>query len=186
MHWFQTTLKDSASCNHASAFEINSCFHDNGALLFRLALLITGDEQKAEASVVSAHEGIIEGRRPFRDWLVEWAKAATVRNAICNSLDEIQSFEPVYRDMLCTHEEREAQHHEAQDDDEQLRRAADLLLSIDPRVAIAELDALSRAVWVLRTGLRTSLRNCAVYLNLPQNIIAAANRRTMLWIQEQP
>jgi len=48
------------------------------SLLGKLAFLITGDQATADQSVVNAREITLHGNSPFRNWLLEWAKIATI------------------------------------------------------------------------------------------------------------
>ena len=59
-------------------------------LLGRLAFLITGDQETADQAVLQASEITLQGNSPFRDWLLEWAKAATIASAISHGTEAIR------------------------------------------------------------------------------------------------
>ena len=60
--------------SRASATHIGPYCSNEGNILFRLAYLITADEEQAEDSVIAAYEMAGQGKTPFRDWLLEWTK----------------------------------------------------------------------------------------------------------------
>ena len=82
MSWFHVRTTAGDARNHASAAEIMACFRDQRNLLDRLAFLITADEAIAQQAVAQACEITLQGNSPFPNWLLEWAKAATIAGAI--------------------------------------------------------------------------------------------------------
>jgi hypothetical protein len=177
MPWFHADKREVEGRDHASASEVLAHFRDERVYLSRLALLITGDESAAEQSVVNACEITVQGHSPFRDWLTEWAKSATITSAISKSADAIRSCEPEYKGLRCSHSEHLALGNNAECDER-----LSLVLSADPRVVIAELDPLVRAVLVLRVAIRSSVQDCASRLNISRAAILAANCRAMTWL----
>jgi hypothetical protein len=177
MSWFHANKKALEGRGHASVSEVLAHFRDERAYLSRLALLITGDESAAEKSVANACEITVQGHSPFRDWLAEWAKSATITSAISKSADAIRSCEPAYKGLRCSHSE-----HLAQSNDAECDERLSLVLSADPRVLIAELDPLARAVLVLRVAIRSSVQGCVLRLNGSRSAILAANCRAMTWL----
>src|SRR5271166_801000 len=137
MSWFHSELMNVETRNHASVAEVVECFHDEASLLNRIALLITGDQVTADESVINACEMTLHGNRPFRDWLLEWAKAATISNAISRCAGEIRRCEASYGGRYCRHSE-----HLSQGDAEERRVYLNILLQADPSRIIAELDPL--------------------------------------------
>ncbi|MBZ5664144.1 MAG: hypothetical protein LAO30_06020 [Acidobacteriia bacterium] len=179
MGWFHTNEVVVDRRDQASVLEVLACFRDERSLLFRLALLITSDEATANQSVVNACETTVQGHSPFRDWLTEWAKAATITSAICRCIAAIRSCEAAYKDLRCSHSE-----HLSQGDDAEREHRLSVVLSTDPRVVIAELDPLARAVLVLRLALRSSIQDCVLRLNVSRAAILAANCHAMTWLRE--
>jgi hypothetical protein len=179
MSWFNTNQEVKNSRNHASVSEVVACFRDERTLLLRLALLITGDEATAHQSVVNACETTVQGHSPFRDWLTEWAKAATIASAISRCGGAIRGCEAAYKDLRCSHSE-----HMSQGDDTEREHRLSAILRTDPRVVIADLDALSRAVLVLRVAIRSSIQDCVLRLNVSRAAVFGANCRAMTWLRD--
>ncbi len=177
MRWFHAKTNGAKSRDQASVPEVLACFRDERDLMFRLALLITGDAATAEQCVVNACETTVQGRSPFRDWLTEWAKSATITSAITKTANAIRGCEPAYANLRCTHGE-----HFSYGNDAEQRMS--IVLGIDASAIIAELDPLARAVLVLRTAIRTSIQDCALRLNVSRSAVLAANCRAMTWLHE--
>ena len=177
MSWFHARTTAGDTRNHASAAEIVACFRDQRNLLDRLAFLITADEAIAEQAVAQACEITLQGHSPFRNWLLEWAKAATIAGAILLQGDAIRVCEAMYKDRRCPHVE-----HLCQFDDE--LRAASLarVLQMDTQKLIAELDPLCRAILVLRIAIRSSIQDCSLRLNVSRAVVLAANCHAMTWL----
>jgi len=175
MSWFPVVKLKNAARTQASASDITSCFHNEKGTLFRLAFLITGDEAQAEASVINAYEFTLQGKTPFRDWLLEWAKSATVRSAIRTRLDEIRRCESAYKDSYCDDPEYLCQQTDQQ-------RMAESIWHLDPGLAICQFDPFARSVLVLRGALHASVRDCAVQLNVSRESIVAAQCRLNAWL----
>ena len=126
MSWFHASTTAGDARNHASAVEIVACFRDQRNVLDRLAFLITADEAIAELAVAQACEITLQGSSPFRNWLLEWAKAATVAGAISLQGDAIRVCEATYKDRRCPHVE-----HFSQGDAEERAASLDLILGSD-------------------------------------------------------
>jgi len=165
--------------NHASPAEIVACFQDQNNVLSRLAFLISGDQAMAEQAVVQARETTLQGNSPFRDWLLEWAKAATIARAISQRANAIHICEAVYKNRRCTHVE-----HLWQVNAEERAASLDLILGTDAQKLIAELDALCRAILVLRVAVRSSIQDCVFRLNVCRTSVLAANCRAMAWLHD--
>jgi len=178
MSWFQVNVKAAEDRNHASVAEVVGCFNDERPILIRLALLITGDQATAEQCVVDACEMTVKGNSPFRDWLFEWAKAATITSAISKCAEAIRHCEAAYKEQRCSHAE-----HTSQGNAEERAAGLNLILQADAWKVIAELDPLSRAVLVLRLGIRSSIQDCVLRLNVARADVLAANCRSMTWLR---
>jgi hypothetical protein len=180
MSWFHssTAAVDARGC--ASPAEIVACFQDQRNVLSRLAFLITGHPATADQAVVQACEMTLQGNSPFRDWLFEWAKAATIATAISHATEAIRICEAAYKDRRCPHVE-----HLSQGDAEERAASLDLILRADARKLIAELDALCRAVLVLRIAIRSSIHDCALRLNVSRAAVLAANCHVLTWLEGQ-
>lgn len=177
MSWFHRSTKLAGAPHHASAAEIVACFRDQRNFLERLSFLITGDQTTAEQSVFDAREITLQGNSPFSDWLLEWAKAATVSAAISLRGGKIRTWEAMYRDRRCPHVE-----HLCQLDDESRAASLAFILGMDAQKLIAELDPLARAILVLRNAIRCSIQDCSLRLNVSRAAVIAANCHAMTWL----
>ena len=179
MSWFQTSIDYAQDRGHASIAEVLECFRHEQPFLSQLALLITGDPAIADQSVVDACEMTVKGHSPLRDWLLEWAKSATIANAISKRAEAIRDCEAAYKDQVCSHFE-----HTSQVNAEQRAAQLSMLLSTDNLKVINELDTLSRAVLVQRLAIRSSIQDCVLRLNVGRATVLAANCRAMTWLDE--
>jgi len=180
MSWFHTSTAPVDARNHASPAEVVACFRDQRNLLGRLAFLITGDHATADQAVDQACEITLQGNSPFRDWLFEWAKAATIASAISHGAKAIRICEAVYKDRRCPHVE-----HLWQGDAEERAASLDLMLGADTQTLLTELDPLCRAVLVLRVTIRSSIQDCSLRLNVSRAAVLGANCSAMTWLQKR-
>ena len=179
MSWFHSSTTAVDPRNYPSPAEIVACFQDQRNVLSRLAFLITDDQATAEQAVVQACEMTLQGNSPFRDWLFEWAKAATIASAISHGTEAIRICEAAYKDQRCLHGE-----HLLQGDAEERAASLDLILGTDAQTLIAELDPLCRAVLVLRVAIRSSIQDCALRLNVSRAAVLGANCHAMTWLHD--
>jgi hypothetical protein len=177
MSWFPASTTAADARNHASAADVMACFRDQNNVLDRLAFLITADEAIAEQAVAQACEITLQGNSPFRNWLLEWAKAATIAAAISLQGDAIRMYEAMYKDRTCPHVE-----HVCQLDDERRAASLALILQMDAHTIIAELDPLCRAILVLTIAIRSSIQDCSLRLNVSRAAVVAANCLAMTWL----
>jgi len=180
MSWFHSSTVAVDARNYAAPVEIVACFQDERNVLGRLAFLITGDQATAEQAVVQACEMTLQGNSPFRDWLFEWAKAATIACAISHRTEAIRICEAAHKDRRCPHAE-----HLSQGDAEERAASLDLILGADAQQLIAELDPLCRAVLVLRVAIRSSIQDCALRLNVSRAAVLAASCHVLTWLHER-
>jgi len=180
MSWFHSSTAAVDVRNYASPPEIVACFQGQRNVLGRLAFLITGDQTTADQAVDQACEMTLQRNSPFRDWLFEWAKAATIASAISHGTEAIRICEAAYRDRRCPHVE-----HLSQGDAEERAASLDLILGADAQQLIAELDPLYRAVLVLRVAIRSSIQDCALRLNVSRAAVLAANCHVLTWLRER-
>jgi len=179
MSWFHSNTPPVDARNHASPAEVVACFHDQKNVLGRLAFLITGDHATADQAVVQACEITLQGNSPFRDWLFEWAKAATIASAISHGTKAIRIYEATYKDRRCPHVE-----HLSQGDAEERTASLHLILGVDTQKLLTELDPLCRAVLVLRVAIRSSIQDCALRLNVSRAAVLGANCHAMAWLHD--
>lgn len=177
MSWFHASTPAEDARKHASAAEIIACFRDERNLLGRLAFLIVGDQAAADLAVSQACEITLQGNSPFRDWLLEWAKSATIASAISLQREAIRRYEAMYRDRRCPHVE-----HLCQIDDARRAASLALIVQMDAIGIIAELDPLCRVILVLRIAIRSSVQDCSLRLNVSRAAVLAANCLAMTWL----
>jgi hypothetical protein len=177
MSWFHSSTAFVDARNHASPAEVVACFQDQTNALGRLAFLITGDHAAADQAIVQACEVTLQGNTPFRDWLLEWAKVATITAALSHQGKAIRMYEAMYKDRRCSHGE-----HICQLDDERRADSLALILQMDAQTIIAELDPLCRAILVLRIAIRSSIQDCSLRLNVSRAVVLAANCLAMTWL----
>jgi hypothetical protein len=180
MSWFHTNTPPVDARKHASPAEVVACFEDQRNVLGGLAFLITGDHATADQAVVQACEITLQGNSPFRDWLFEWAKAATIASAISHGAKAIRICEVTYKDRRCPHLE-----HLSQGDAEERALSLDLILGADTKKLLTELDSLCRAVLILRVAIRSSIQDCALRLNVSRLAVLGATCQAMTWLQKQ-
>jgi DNA-directed RNA polymerase specialized sigma24 family protein len=180
MSWFHSSTAAFDTRNHASPAEVVACFEHQRNVLGRLAFLITNDQATADQAVVRACEITLQGNHPFRDWLFEWAKAATIASAISHGTEAIRICEAAYKDRRCPHVE-----HLSPGDAEVRAASLDLILGADAKTLVADLDPLCRAVLVLRVAIRSSIQDCALRLNVSRAAVRVANCQVLTWLHEQ-
>ena len=179
MSWFYASMKAANDRKYASPAEIVACFQNEGSQLGKLAFLITGDQATADQSVVKAREITLHGNGPFQNWLLEWARIATITSALSQRPQAIRVCEALYKARPCTHVE-----HLWQDDAEEQQSTLNLILQADAQKLIAELDPLCRAILVLRVAIRSSIEECVLRLNVSRAAVLGAHCHAMTWLQE--
>jgi len=178
MEWFHSTEREQTERPKgglASSHEIQSAFAEQRDYLYWIALLITGDDILAEQAVVNASDLSANYSSVFRDWLIGWAKYATVRAAVREVRDLISTSASYFADSSSEH----------CDDDVLSDDQIGSLRHIDPREIIAALDPLARSALVLRGIQHTSLADCALLLDVPRRIVATAYCQARRWNNER-
>jgi DNA-directed RNA polymerase specialized sigma24 family protein len=174
MEWFHSTERkqlDRPKGSRASSLEIQSAFAEQRNDLYWIALLITGDDALADLAVVNASSLSANDSSAFRDWLIGWAKYATVRAAVREVRDLISASASHYVDSSSEH----------WDDDVLSDDQIMSLRQVDPREIIAALDPLARCALVLRGIQHASLADCALLLDVSRGIVAGAYSRALRW-----
>jgi hypothetical protein len=180
MSWFGSSTVPVDGRSHASPAEVVTCFQNQKTVLSRLAFLITGNEVTADEAVVQACDITLHGNSPFRDWLFEWAKAATIANAVSRGMEAIRICETRYQDRRCSHVR-----HLWQGEAGERAALLDLILGADAEELLKGLDPLCRAVLVLRVAIRSSIQDCVLRLNVSRAAVLAANCHALTWLQER-
>jgi DNA-directed RNA polymerase specialized sigma24 family protein len=174
---------DSLSSNLASNHEIKSVFAEQRDYLYWTSLVITGDDAIAEQAMVNASDLSAHWSGVFRDWVIGWANHVTVRAAV-----------RAVHDLISVSAKRYAgSSPEASDDDVLSDVRSEVLADdqiaslrqVDPRDIVAALDPLARAALVLRGIQHASIADCALLLDVPRQIVAAAYRHALRWNSER-
>ena len=174
MEWFHSTERkqlDRPKDGRASSHEIHSAFAEQRDYLYWIALLITGDDALADLAVVNASALSANYSSVFRDWLIGWAKYATVRAAVREARDLISASASHYVDSSSEH----------RDDDVLSDDQIMSLRHVDPREIIAALYPLARCALVLRGIQHASLSDCAHLLDVSRGIVAGAYSHALRW-----
>jgi hypothetical protein len=178
MQWFHSTERDNQEQphdSHASSHEIKSAFVEQRDYLNWVALLITGDHALAGQAVMNACDLAESSSSVFRDWLIGWTKSGTVRAAVREVRDLIFVSASRYTDSSCEHSD-----HDVLSDDQIAS-----LRHVGTRDIVAALDPLARSALVLRGIQHFSIADCALLLDIPQQIVAAAYCVALRWNNER-
>jgi DNA-directed RNA polymerase specialized sigma24 family protein len=178
MEWFHSTERERPERPKdglASSHEIQSAFAEQRDYLYWIALLITGDDALADLAAINASALSANYSSVFRDWLIGWATCATVRAAVREVRDLISASASHYADSSS----------EDSDDDVLSDDQIMSLRNVDPRDIIAALDPLARSALVLRGIQHASIADCALLLDLPRGIVAAAYCQVLRWNNER-
>jgi DNA-directed RNA polymerase specialized sigma24 family protein len=178
MKWFHSNEREQQEQpkdSFASSHEIESAFTEQRDHLYWIALLITGDHALAAQAVVNASDLTASSSSVFREWLIGWVKYATVRAAVREVRDLISASARHYTDSSSEHS----------DDDVLSDDQIGSLLQVDPQDIILALDPLARSAFVLRGIQRASIADCALLLDVPRRIVAAAYCQALRWNSER-
>jgi DNA-directed RNA polymerase specialized sigma24 family protein len=174
MEWFHSPVRDKQKRSQdslASSPEIESAFVEQPDYLDWIALLITGDQALADQAVINAGDLSVNSSSEFRDWLIGWTKSLTVRSAVREVYDFISASASRYTDSSCEHRDYDVL------SDDQIAS----LRHVDTRDIIAALDPLARSALVLRGIQHLSIADCALLLDMPRHIVAAAYGQALRW-----
>ena len=178
MEWFHLIEREQTERPNrglASSHEIRSAFAEQRDYLYWLALLITGDDALADLAVVNASALSANYSSVFRDWLIGWAKYATVRAAVREVHGLISASAACFADSSY-----EPSDGAVLSDDEIAS-----LRHVDPRQIVAALDPLARSALVLRGIQHASIADCALLLDVPRRSVAGAYSQALLWNRER-
>jgi hypothetical protein len=178
MEWFHSTVgakQQRPQDSLASSHEIQSAFAEQHDYLNWIALLITGDQVLADQAVIYASGLSTSYSSVFRDWLIGWTKSATVRAAVREVHDLISASAICYTNSSC----------EKTDCDVFSNGQIASLRHVDPRDIIDALDPLARSALVLRGIQHYSIADCALLLDIPSRIVAAAYCQALHWNNER-
>ena len=178
MEWFHSSelnKQERPQGSLASSHEIRSAFVEQGDYLNWIALIITGDHALADRAVINASDLSASYSSVFRDWLMGWTNTATVRAAVREVRDLISASASRYIDSSCEHPDNDVL------SDDQIAS----LRHLDTRDIVAALDPLARSALVLRGIQHFSITDCALLLDMPRRIVAAAYCGALRWNDER-
>ena len=178
MEWFHSTEQDTQERPQdslASNHEIQSAFVEQRDYLNWIALIITGDHALADQAVINASDLSASYSGVFRDWLIAWTNTATVRAAVREVRALISASASRYTDSSCEHS----------DDDVLSDDQIASLRHVDTEDIVSALDPLARSALVLRGIQHLSIGDCALLLDVPRQIIAAAYCQALRWNNER-
>jgi len=78
----KSSLRKGQTRDYASNTDFCEVFNQHLDSLYRLALVLTADEEQAEQSFVASVEDCFRSRDVFRDWACAWSRRALIQNAI--------------------------------------------------------------------------------------------------------
>src|SRR5271170_7739669 len=178
MEWFHSSELDKQERPQgslASSHEIRSAFVEQRDHLNWIALIITGDHALADRAVINASDLSASNSSVFRDWLMGWTNTATARAAVREVRDLISASASRYIDSSREHSDNDVL------SDDQIAS----LRHVDTRDIVAALDPLARSALVLRGIQHFSIADCALLLDVPQQIVAAAYCVALHWNNER-
>jgi DNA-directed RNA polymerase specialized sigma24 family protein len=178
MEWFHSSelnKQERPQGSLASSHEIRSAFVEQRDHLNWIALIITGDHALADRAVINASDLSASYSSVFRDWLMGWTNTATVRAAVREVRDLISASASRYIDSSSEHSDNDLL------SDDQIAS----LRHLETRDIVAALDPLARSALVLRGIQHFSITDCALLLDMPRRIVAAAYCRAARWNDER-
>ena len=137
------------------------------------ALMITGSPELAELSIINATTLAQTGSRDFRDWLVLWSHLATARAAFNAVRSSIHEGAEHYARWSCSHSQHEPLPWVT----------VQSLQEMKIEEVGQQLDALARAVLVLRGCHRASFEDCVFLLNVPRQSAVGAYCTALQWCE---
>ena len=164
MFFFGNAHKSGIESGAARSIQLDAAFDSDSAFLLWLAEVITGDSQVAEECLVDARKISQQHSGLFVDWLTQWARSATIQQAIQRVHTQISLASHNYDQIRCPHgghvpvpleEFRELQ-------------------SVSAQKVAAELDPFVRTVGVLRGVSHCALQDCSIRLGVTRTSVAAA------------
>jgi DNA-directed RNA polymerase specialized sigma24 family protein len=128
-----------------------------------LAYFITGDEMTAAACVADACTLATSRNQIFEDWLLHWARNATMGAAIQMLRSRVGQLSPTYEREVCAHGGHSP------------LSAGDVQLVVEEtNLLVSRLDALGRCALVMCGIEKRSSREAALIMGVPRNSVELA------------
>ncbi len=142
--------------------------------LYWTALIITGNPDSAEQSIVDAGGLNETNHNAFHNWLVQWGHKATARVALNAVRSSIREATERYSDWTCSHRKHPG-----------LSPAeASILRELDPYAVIQHLDVIARGVLLLHGCQRIPLSECTALMNVPHQSVLRAYCKAQHWLEK--
>ena len=151
------------SADYATPTDFCAIFRENMPSLYRLAFLLTADQDKAEQCFVAGLEDCRSGNPVFREWARSWAKRIIIKDAI----------ELITPRLNSGHDVPNLQPQGAR------QPRADHLFS-----AVTQLRPFDRIVFVVTILEQYSVQDCALLLGCSQSDVVPARNRALQEISE--
>jgi DNA-directed RNA polymerase specialized sigma24 family protein len=152
----ETTEEVVGSGAYASAADFERIFTEDMSALYLLALLLTGDRDRAEECFVAGVGESTRGNRVFKEWARSWARRTIIQSAIW-LITPRQRFGRMTQDLVSP------------------RGLNYVPLALEAEVcAILELAPLERFVFVMSVLEHYSEHDCSILLGCSRRDVAAA------------
>jgi len=147
----------------ASVNDIRRVFHEHRAELEWLAYFITGNRVIAQACVTDACTASESRNNVFAEWLLTWARHATIRSAIDTQHDRIKQISASYENTAVVQPRHEP--------------LTDELLAVlaqNSDVLAGRLDVVSRAALLVCGVQKNSIADAALMLGVNRAVASTA------------
>jgi hypothetical protein len=147
---------------YASCEDFRRVFDENMNGLYRLAFLLTADQEMAERCFVSGLDDVVKGNPVFKEWARSWARRAVILNAV-------RAINP-----RPGNENGRGSSNSVSVSENSKTLPAERQAEI---AAVLELDAFERFVYVITVLERDSDQECSVLLGCTRRDVVAARTR---------
>jgi hypothetical protein len=148
----------------AQSADVDNAFGADSAFLLWIAEAVAGSRSAAEQCLIDARSISRERSGLFADWLAQWARSATLNQAIWHAHEEISAAARRYEQSRCPHGG-----HVAPTLDE-IRELSEL----PPQELVHSLDPFVRTVALMRGVSHCALQDCAIRLGTTRSAVAVA------------
>jgi DNA-directed RNA polymerase specialized sigma24 family protein len=155
-----TPIQHANEFEYATAADFCRIFSQDLNSLFLLALLLTGDHEKAEQCFVAALENATKRRTVFKEWVRPWVRRAIIQAAQC----------------MVNPRPRHAAEVRTLPPDSSSKKAPPERIEI---VAVLDLDAFDRFVFVMSVLEEYSYPECAILLGTTRSEVIEARTRAL-------
>ncbi len=165
---FKFTRTNAGQRSFANANDIREVFRENRAELEWIAYFITGDSEMAAGCVAKACSESESHTSVFQEWLLTWARHATIRSAIDSQREQIKQISSNY-----TQPRFIRQIHEP------LRAEAIEFVIAESESLVVRLDVVCRVTLVVSGVYAKCIADAALMIGIPLGGVQAAYRTAM-------